>query len=103
MIPASFALVGAGELDQVGDVGGVERLNELARGFVVAGLDRVEHLLDESGTKVGFFVHDGLRRVRFLRKRGGDVLALAHDAPFDWTRWRRPMGAAALAQPPSGA
>ena len=51
-----FALVGAGKLDQIGDVGGVERLDQPARGLVIAGLDRVEHLVDEFRAKAVFLV-----------------------------------------------
>ena len=38
-----FALVVPGKLDQIGDVGGMERLDKLPRGLVVARLDRIEH------------------------------------------------------------
>src|SRR5574338_260621 len=74
-----LALVVGGELDQVGDVGRVERLDELARGPVIAGLDRVEHAADELGPKPVLGIDDG---ARIARGRGGDVLALAHDAPL---------------------
>ena len=43
----AFALVARGGLDQVGDVGGMERLDQLSSGLVVAGVDRVEHPFDE--------------------------------------------------------
>ncbi len=42
-----LALVARGELDQIGDVGGMERLDQRARGGVVALVDRVEHAADE--------------------------------------------------------
>ena len=42
-----LALVGGGQLDQIGDVGRMERLDHRARGFVVARLDRIEHARDE--------------------------------------------------------
>jgi hypothetical protein len=38
-----------GQLEQIGDVGGVERLDERARAFGVAGIDRVEHRATNSG------------------------------------------------------
>ena len=65
-----LALVARGKLDQVGDVGGVERLDQLARGLVVAGLDRVEHLVDEFGPKPVFVVDRGLW-LRFGWRGGG--------------------------------
>ena len=43
------AIVVGGEFEQVGDVGRVERLDQSTRRFVVAGLDRLEHGIDEFG------------------------------------------------------
>ncbi len=51
-----FALVAPGELDQVGDVGRVERLDEPACGLVVARVDRVEDLADELRPQPVLFV-----------------------------------------------
>ena len=70
-----LALVRSGKFDQVGDVGGVERLDEAASGLVVARLNRIEHLVDEGRTKPILFVHGGSR---ILGGRGGDGVALAH-------------------------
>ncbi len=70
------AFVATGELDQVGDVGGMERRDQLARGLVVAGFDGVEHLLDEVRPQPVLLVHHRILGIR--QGRGGDVLALAH-------------------------
>ena len=53
----AFALVAGGEFDQVGDIGGVERLDQLAGGGVVPGLDRIEHPLDELGPQPVLGIH----------------------------------------------
>ena len=88
----------AGKLDQVGDVGRVERLDQPARGFVVAGLDRVEDLVDELRAAAGLPRRSPNWRGPIRRGRGGDVLALAHSRSPRCTRARPPMVAAALAQ-----
>ena len=95
----ALALVGAGELDQIGDVGRVERPDQRPRGLVITGLDSVEHFLDEPRTEVGFLVHHGVRRVRLYGWRGGDVIALAHSRFPRCDRFGPPMVVAALAQP----
>ena len=53
----ALAFVARGELDQVGDVGRMERLDQLARGLIVARVDRVEDLVDEFRAQPVFFVH----------------------------------------------
>ena len=53
----AFALVAAGKLDQVGNVGGMQRLDELAGSLVVALVDSVEHAFDELGPKPVLLVH----------------------------------------------
>ena len=94
-----LALVARGKLDQVGDVGWMEGLNQPARGLVVTGVDGIEHLVDERRAEPVFLVH---RRRGVDGRRGGDVLALAQFLTPLLNRWRPPMGAAALAQPPRG-
>jgi hypothetical protein len=42
-------LVTVRRLDEVGNVGRVQRLDQLARAFIVAGLDTLEHLTHEFG------------------------------------------------------
>ena len=42
-------LVGVEQLEQVGDVGGMERLDQGARALGVAGLEPLDHLADEFG------------------------------------------------------
>ena len=68
-----LALVARGKFDQVGDVGRMERLDQLARGLVVAGVDRVEHLVDEFRPQPVFGVHRALvslgHRARRARRR----------------------------------
>ena len=79
-----LALVARGRLDQVGDVGRVQRLNELARGFVVAGVDSVQNALDELGPEPVLLVdRAGVSRVRLGHDRGGDLVVLGHFAPLD--------------------
>ena len=73
----AFALVARGKFDQIGDVGGVQRLDQLARGLVVARIDGIEDLVDELWPEPVFIVDRG---AGFRRGRGGDVLALAHVA-----------------------
>ena len=45
------AILVRGQLEQVGDIGGVERFDQRARRLVVAVGDRVEHRADEFGTQ----------------------------------------------------
>ena len=70
-----IALVARGKLDQVGDVGRVERLDEPASGLVIALVDRVQDTVHEFGAQPVFGV-DGISRI--FGGRGGDLLALAH-------------------------
>ncbi len=69
-----------------------------ARRLVVAGVDRVEHLVDETRAKPVFLVD--IREVELVRGDVREVVALGHVAPLDWTRCSTPMGVPALAQPP---
>jgi hypothetical protein len=52
----AFPLVARGKLDQVGDVGGVQRLDQPPRGFVVAVIDGIENPADEFRAQPVFFV-----------------------------------------------
>ena len=79
----AFAFVAGGKLDQIGDVSRVQRLDQLARGFVVARVDGVEDALDEVRPQPVLLVHDG--GVRLGRGGGGDRLALAHGCSPDWS------------------
>ena len=104
----AFALVARGELDQVGDVGRVERLDEPARGLVVAGVDRVENLVDEFRAQPVFLVDHRAGAGFDSGQRGGDVVDLGHDAPLGWTRCapsygRRRSGATVAGIPKSPA
>ena len=74
------ALVGRSELDQVGDVGGVEVGDQGARRLVVAVGDRVEHFANEARAKPVFLVVDAIRLASAFRlmRRGGDGVAFAH-------------------------
>ena len=92
----SFALVARGKLDQVGDVGGVERLDQLARGLIVAGIDGVEHLVDEFRPQPVFIVDHargrnpaGARR-RYARSRSLSLPSIGPGAALLWSRllWR---------------
>ena len=93
-----FALVAPRKLDQVGDVGRVERLDKLARRFVVAGLDRIEHLVDKLGTEPVFLVDRRLRpRVQGRRRRcsrSRSCCPLPDRAALLLPRllWRNPIG-----------
>jgi len=90
----AFALVAGGKLDQVGDVGGVKRLDQFARGLIVAARHRVEHAVDEFGPQPVFRVHGSV--VFKLGRQGGDILALAHDHSLLKMLLLRPCDAASL-------
>src|SRR3546814_15157660 len=45
----SGAALARRQFEQIGDIGGVERLDELADGLVVALTNRIEHGIDEFG------------------------------------------------------
>ena len=103
----SFAFVGAGKFDQVGDVGRVKRRNQRARGLDIAGLDRVQHLVDEARTEPVLRIHHTPVVVEaFVRSRRqclgggavGDGLALAHRHFLPGTCQWPPMAEPALAQ-----
>src|SRR6185503_20694982 len=87
------------ELDPVGNVGGVERLDQPARSVVVTGIDSIEDLVDEFGPKPVFLVDRAASgRVRLSEDLGGDGVGLGHGAPLDWIRCRPPMDAPLLVQ-----
>jgi peptidylprolyl isomerase len=69
-----LALVARGKLDQIGDIGRVQRLDELARGLVIALVDGIEHPIDELRPQPVLFVDRGVRGFG----GGGDVVAFAH-------------------------
>ena len=95
----AIALIAPGKLDQVGDVGGMERSDQFARGFIVACFDSVENLLDERGRS------RSSSSITVSEESGRGAAAMCSlsltTCSLDWTRWRPPMGAAALAQPPA--
>ena len=97
----AFALVTGGKFDQVGDVGGMKRLDQGAGGVVIASLDRVEHLGDEIGAQPVLGIHHRAkiaRRRQIVVKQGGGGFALSHPgsltprAALLWPRrlWRNP-------------
>ena len=80
----------------------MERLDQLARGLVVAGLDRVEHLVDEFRAQPVFLVdRRDARFARGRRRRCSRSRSCAHS--LDWTAraallwarllWRKPAAA----------
>jgi hypothetical protein len=73
-----------GQFEQIGDVGGVERLDQRARPLVVAGFDQRHHLIDEFGLQPVVLVQAGI---------GGFEVALAHPALLRFARcWRGFLG-----------
>ena len=54
------ALVGARQLEQVGDVGGVEAADPFARGFAFAGFGQLDHVAYEFGPQPVVFVEFGV-------------------------------------------
>ena len=91
------AFVASSELDQVGDVGRVKRLDEAASSLVIAFVDRVQHLVDEFRAEPVFLVDGG---VGIVLGKVGELVVFGHVAPFTCTRCSTPMGEPALAQPP---
>ena len=79
----ALTLVTRSGLDQVGDVGGMERRDQFAGRIVVPGLDCVEHLVDEFRAEPVFAVDDLGFPPRIDRASGGDWIALRHVAPLD--------------------
>ena len=78
-----LALVPLGELDQVGDVGRVERLDEPASGLVIALVDRIEDAVHEFRAQAVFLVDRGaVGGVRFGDQVGSDAVIIGHDAPL---------------------
>ena len=53
-------VVAVDQLEQIGDVGRVERLDQGAHALVVAGLDPLDHLADEFGLQPVVLVEPGL-------------------------------------------
>ena len=79
----------------------MKRLDQLARGFIVAGVNRIENRVDEFRAEAVFLVdRAAVRRIGFGEQVGRDAVIVVHDAPFPvGGDAAPPMEGAALAQP----